>query len=62
MPSQVSKDKIYGKIHEFLGKYRQILVCEIKDLPADMVHRIRKLLRDINSEVICGKTVNFLII
>jgi large subunit ribosomal protein LP0 len=34
----------------------QIIVCEIKDLPADMVHRIRKDLRTINSEVVCGKT------
>jgi ribosomal protein L10 len=59
MPSQVSKEKIYGKVHEFLAKYRQLVVCEIKDLPADMIHKIRKLLRDLNSEVVCGKTVNF---
>ena len=57
MPKQESKVKIYTKIHSFLDKYKQLLVCEIKDLPADMIHRIRKLLRDINSEVVCGKTV-----
>lgn len=57
MPKQESKDKIYSKIQEFLDKYRQVLVCEIKDLPADIVHKIRKLLRNINSEVVCGKTV-----
>ena len=57
MPKQESKEKIYNKIQENLGKYKQLLVCEIKDLPADMVHSIRKLLRAINSEVVCGKTV-----
>ncbi len=57
MPKQESKEKIYNKIHDFLNKYKHILICEIKDLPADMVHKIRKLLRDINSEVVCGKTV-----
>ena len=56
MPKQESKEKIYTKIQDFLGKYKQVLVCEIKDLPADMIHRIRKLLRGINSEVVCGKT------
>jgi large subunit ribosomal protein LP0 len=56
MPKSDNKEKIFTKIYDFLGRYRQILVCEIKDLPADMVHKIRKLLRDINSEVVCGKT------
>lgn len=58
MPKQESKDKTYKKIHEYLNKYKQLLVCEIKDLPADMIHKIRKLLRDIGSEVVCGKTVS----
>jgi ribosomal protein L10 len=54
---QDSKEKIYSKIQGFLEKFKQIVICEIKDLPADMVHKIRKLLRGINSEVVCGKTV-----
>jgi len=53
---QDSKEKIYSKIQGFLEKFKQIVICEIKDLPADMVHKIRKLLRGINSEVVCGKT------
>lgn len=57
MPKQESKDKIFKKITDFLDGYKQVLVCEIKDLPADMIHKIRKLLRQINSEVVCGKTV-----
>ena len=57
MPKQESKEKIVNKIHEYLERYKQVLVCEIKDIPADMVHKIRKLLRAINSEVVCGKTV-----
>jgi large subunit ribosomal protein LP0 len=56
MPKQESKEKIFNKIHENLGKFKQVLVCEIKDLPADFIHKIRKLLRNINSEVVCGKT------
>jgi len=43
-------------MQDFLNKYKQILICEIKDLPADMIHKVRKLLRGINSEVVCGKT------
>lgn len=58
MPKQESKEKIFEKIQEYLGSYKELLVCEIKDLPADIIHKIRKLLRAINSEVLCGKTVS----
>lgn len=54
----VKKYKTYEKINNFLVAYKQILLCEIKDLPADMIHKIRKQLREINSEVVCGKAVN----
>ena len=56
MSKQERKDKVYGKIQTFLDQYKTILVCEIKDISADIIHKIRKLLRDINSEVVCGKT------
>jgi len=52
------KKKTYGKVQTFIEQYRQVILCEIKDLPADMIHKIRKLLRNINSEVVCGKTVS----
>jgi ribosomal protein L10 len=55
--TEVKKYKTYAKIKEFLGTFKQVILCEIKDLPADMVHKIRKQLRDINSEVVCGKAV-----
>jgi ribosomal protein L10 len=55
---QERKDKVFGKVQTYLNQYKQVLVCEIKDLPADMIHRVRKLLRDIKSEVVCGKSVN----
>jgi ribosomal protein L10 len=54
----VKKFKTYEKIHNYLVNFKQIILCEIKDLPADMIHKIRKQLRDINSEVVCGKAVN----
>jgi len=54
--TEVKKFKTYEKIKEFLGTFKQIILCEIKDLPADMVHKIRKQLRDINSECVCGKS------
>ncbi len=57
MPKKESKDKIVEKIATFFDKFPNLLVCEIKDLPANSVHRIRKDLRDIKSEVLCGKTV-----
>lgn len=54
------KQKTYEKVQKFLEQYRQVVLCEIKDLPADMIHKIRKLVRNINSEVVCGKTVSLL--
>ena len=62
MSKQERKDKVYGKIQTFLDQFKTVLVCEIKDLPADIIHKIRKLLRDLKSEVVCGKTVRILII
>lgn len=58
MPKQESKDKIVSKIEEYLNKYTNIILCEIKDLPASSIHRVRKDLRDFKSEVLCGKTVS----
>ena len=52
-----NKIKIVNKFNEFLNKYNKVMVCEIKDLPADIIHKIRKMLRDLDSEVVCGKTV-----
>jgi ribosomal protein L10 len=57
MPKQESKDKIYSKLQTFLDKYRQVMVCEIKDMPADIIHKVRKMLRELDTEVVCGKTV-----
>ena len=56
MPSHENKRKIWEKIHDYLNKYKNIMVCQIKDLPADIVHKIRKLLRGIQSEAVCGKS------
>lgn len=43
-------------VGELFDKYPNVLVCEIKDLPANIVHRIRHELRTVNAEVLCGKT------
>jgi len=59
MPKKETKDKIFGKVNDFLDKYANVLVCEVKDLPANNIHRIRHELRGINAEVLCGKTVSF---
>lgn len=56
MPKTENKLKIWAKVHEYLKKYKNIFVCQIKDLPADIVHRIRKLLRGVKSEAVCGKS------
>ena len=50
------KIKTLEKVTRYLDEYKQILLCEIKDIPADMVHKARKLLRDIKSEMVCGKS------
>ena len=56
MPKKDCKIKTLEKVKKFLDDYKQIIICEIKDIPADMVHKARKLLRDIKSEIVCGKT------
>ena len=56
MPKSENKLKIWAKVHEYLKKYKNIFVCQIKDLPADIVHKIRKLLRGVKSEAVCGKS------
>lgn len=56
MPKKECKVKTLDKVTRYLNEYKQVLICEIKDLPADMVHKARKLLRDIKSEMVCGKT------
>ena len=55
MPKAENKQKIWEKVHDYLKKYKNIMVCQIKDLPADIIHKIRKLLRQIQSEAVCGK-------
>lgn len=57
MPKKESKDKIIAKVADYLDRYQNVLVTEVKDLPASNVHRIRKDLRSIQAEVLCGKTV-----
>jgi len=56
MPKKDCKIKTMEKVQKYLSEYKQLLICDIKDLPADMVHKARKLLRDIKSEMVCGKT------
>jgi len=56
MPKKDCKIKTLQKVKKYLDDYKQLLICDIKDLPADMVHKARKLLRDIKSEMVCGKT------
>ena len=36
------KVKVYTKIQTFLNKYSTILVCDIKDMPANNIHKVRK--------------------
>ena len=56
MPKKDCKVKTMEKMKKYLDDYKQLFICDIKDLPADMVHKARKLLRDIKSEMVCGKT------
>jgi len=56
MPKKECKIKTLDKVTKYLDDFKEILICEIKDLPADMVHKARKLLRDQKSEMVCGKS------
>ena len=50
------KEKVYSKMQTFLGKFTQILICDITNIPTNNIHLMRKQLRAIDSEVLCGKT------
>jgi len=50
------KEKVYSKMHTFLGKFTQILICDITNIPTNNIHLMRKQLRALDSEVLCGKT------
>ena len=50
-----NKVKVYTKFQELLVKFKNILLCDINELPADVVHKIRHLLKKIDTECTCGK-------
>lgn len=50
------KVKVYSKINDFLNKYTTTILCDIKDMPANNIHKMRKQLRQIDSEALCGKS------
>jgi large subunit ribosomal protein LP0 len=50
------KYKVYEKTQSFLNKFTTVLVCDIKDMPSNNIHKMRKQLRTLDSEVLCGKS------
>ena len=60
MEVEIKKPKhkvvVHDKLFQFLGKYTTIVICDIKDMPANNIHKMRKQLRSIDSEVLCGKS------
>jgi large subunit ribosomal protein LP0 len=50
------KFKVFEKTQTFLTKFTTVLVCDIKDMPSNNIHKMRKQLRSIDSEVLCGKS------
>ena len=51
-----NKVKVYTKIFDYLNKYTTAILCSIKDMPANNIHKMRKQLRLIDSEALCGKS------
>lgn len=50
------KISLYTKIQQYICKYKNLIVCDIKNLPANIIHKLRKQLREIDTEAICGKS------
>lgn len=50
------KVTVYTKMTDFVKKFNTVVVCDIKDMPANNIHKMRKQLRTIESEVLCGKS------
>jgi large subunit ribosomal protein LP0 len=51
-----NKVTVYTKTINYLNKYNTVILTEIKDMPANNIHKMRKQLRLIDSEALCGKT------
>lgn len=61
MPKKESKDKVYNNIQAHLGNFKTVFLCDIKDMPANNIHKMRHQLRSVKSEVLCGKSVSLII-
>lgn len=46
--------KVCQKIRSFLCTYPSILLCDLKYIPSNLVHCLRKQLREFESEIVCG--------
>lgn len=59
MPSKKTKANTIKKIQTCLTSYQNILIGDAKNLPTEKIQNIRKALRKINTEVVCGNKVNY---
>ena len=49
------KVRVFNKVHDYLNKYSTVILTDVKDMPANNIHKMRKQLRLIDSEALCGK-------
>ena len=57
MPRKENKNRVYAKTKEYITKFKNIFICEIKDLPTNIVQKIRhELLNLKQTETLGGKT------
>ena len=50
------KVKVFTKVQDYLNKYSTVILTDVKDMPANNIHKMRKQLRGIDSEALCGKS------
>ena len=57
MPKKENKTHVYAKTQEFVKKFKNILVADVKDISTDKIQKIRHEIVSLKeTETLCGKT------
>ena len=57
MPKKENKTRVYEKTKEFLKKFKNIIVSDVKDISTDKIQKIRHEIVSLKeTETLCGKT------
>ena len=57
MPKKDNKNRLFERTKEYFKKYKNIIVCDVKDISTDKIQKIRHEIVSLKeTETLCGKT------